>query len=313
MSHFHHPWRTIVNPAAAHGRARVEWLKWLPTLQTKIPHLDWAFTKSTGHAMQLAEQWVREGSRYLIAVGGDGTHHEVCNGIIKALGPERAHEVLYTLLPLGSGNDWIRTHGLKKGLNNWLDLLQSGSPKRQNVGLIRYVSPDSQAAERYTINVAGMAYDAFVVRRAEGHPLKRRLLYPVLTLWLLRLFKPPRLRLTLDDQPPIEDRFYTINIGPCRYSGGGMRLVPQADPQSERLALTHARALPIWKILLNSWRFYTGSIGQVKGVTTTQAHRVHIESAGPKETLEIEADGEWLGYGPVEVFVLPQVVRFLDS
>ncbi|MEM6397344.1 MAG: diacylglycerol kinase family protein [Bacteroidota bacterium] len=313
MSHFHHPWRAIVNPAAARGRAREVWSKWLPDIRAKIPHLEWSYTDSSGQAMQLAEQWVRAGCRHLIAVGGDGTHHEVCNGIIHALGPERAKDVLYTLLPLGSGNDWIRTHGLDKGLENWLALLDAGRAGLQSVGQIHYTQPNGQQALQYTINVTGMAYDAFVVRCAEGHPLKRRLLYPVLTLWLLRKFKTPKLRLIIDDQQIVEDRFYTINIGPCRYSGGGMRLVPQANPQSDKLALTYAKALPIWKILFNSWRFYTGSIGRVKEVTTTQAKHVHIESIGKGNILEIEADGEWLGYGPVEVFVLPQVVRFLGN
>lgn len=309
--HFHHSWRAIINPAAASGQARKQWLAWLPQLEAKIPQLEWAFTDSPGHAMALARQWVEEGCRYLIAVGGDGTHHEVCNGIIAALGPERAKEVLYTLLPLGSGNDWIRTHNQQRGLDHWLRLLEHGSPRLQTVGLVKYTNQHGQAEERYILNVAGMAYDAFVVRQAEGHPLKRKLLYPILTLWLLRKFTPPSLRLEYDNHPAIEDHFYTINIGPCRYSGGGMRLVPQANPQSNFLALTFARSLSILRILLHSWRFYTGTIGQVKEVTTTQATHIRVSALDPNIPLEVEADGEWLGYGPVEVFVLPQVVRFL--
>ncbi|MEM8583035.1 MAG: diacylglycerol kinase family protein [Bacteroidota bacterium] len=311
MSHLHHPWRAIVNPAAARGRARKQWMAWLPTLQSLMPQLEWAFTESPGQAMDLAEQWVHEGCRHLVAVGGDGTHHEVCNGIFSALGPERAKEVLYTLLPLGSGNDWIRTHGQKRGLEAWLKLLEHGQPRLQSVGLVSFTNQAGEATQRYVINVAGMAYDAFVVRRAEGHPLKRKLLYPVLTLILLRQFQPPKLRLRYDDQPVVEDRFYTINAGPCRYSGGGMRLVPQADPQSDTMALTFARSLSIWRILQHSWRFYTGSIGEVKEVTTTQAARISVSALSPNIPLEIEADGEWLGYGPVEIVVLPEVLRYL--
>ncbi|MEM7572216.1 MAG: diacylglycerol kinase family protein [Bacteroidota bacterium] len=311
MSHFQLPWRAIINPAAARGRAKIQWMKWLPQLQAKLPQLEWAFSEEPGHATQLAKEWVGAGCRYLIAVGGDGTHHEVVNGLIQALGPERAKEVLYSLLPLGSGNDWIRTYGQKRGLTNWLQLLERGQPSKQNIGQIQYRDSNGQIASRYFANVAGMAYDAFVVRQSAKHPFKRKLLYPLLTLLLLHKFKPPHLRLEYDQEPALETQFYTINLGIGRYSGGGMRLVPQAEPAAERMALTYAKKLAIHRILLHSWRFYTGSIGQVKEVSCTHASAVKVSAPKDAQKLEIEADGEWLGYGPVEVVVLPQVLQFL--
>ena len=311
MSHFQLPWRAIINPAAARGRAKAQWLNWLPELQQRLPKLEWAFSEEPGHASRLAKSWVEAGCRHLIAVGGDGTHHEVVNGLVAALGPERAHEVLYSLLPVGSGNDWIRTHGQKRGLAAWLQLLENGQAATQSIGQIHFRDNQGQVQSRYFANVAGMAYDAFVVRQSENHPLKRRLLYPVLTLLLLRKFRPPLLRLEYDQAPGVEAQFYTINLGIGRYSGGGMRLVPQADPADERMALTYAKKLAIYRILLHSWRFYTGSIGQVKEVSCTHASKVKVQALDVSQKLEIEADGEWLGYGPVVVDVLPQVLRFL--
>lgn len=167
---------------------------------------------------------------------------------------------------------------------------------------MRYASPQT----KYFLNVAGMAYDALVLRKAEASQYKHRLLYPAMTLWFLRDFRAPTVRIQYDGGA-YEGQVHTINLGIGRYSGGGMRLVPQAEPEAEILALTFAERLPLWRIVTESWRFYAGSIGKVRGVTltTTGSARIMVLSG----ELELEADGEWLGYGPVEASLLRERLR----
>lgn len=263
--------------------------------------MSWAESTTETGLAALAEAAVRSGNTRLVGVGGDGTHHQILNGIVAAGG---LGQVTYAPLPLGSGNDWVRTLNTPNRLEDWLAMLTQEKTIAHGVGVLEY---DGQNEEdhsiRHFINVAGMAYDAEVLRRAETSPIKHRFIYPVLTLLFLRDFVAPTVRITYDDHV-WEGPVHTINLGIGRYSGGGMRLVPQAEPTAKTLALTFARRLSVWKIIAESWRFYAGSIGKVKGVTLTTTTSACITPL--KDKLELEADGEWLGQGPVEARLLEE-------
>lgn len=272
-------------------------------------------TAETG-MLALAEAAVRAGKTRIVGVGGDGTHHDVLNGIVAAGGLTK---VIYAPLPMGTGNDWVRTLGTPKRLDEWLKMLGRGKVILHQIGVLGHNSESrydedtpvglrgrSISATTYFLNVAGLAYDAEVVRRSKTARYKHRFLYPLFTLFYLKDFDAPTVRINYDGKA-FTGRVHTINLGIGRYSGGGMRLVPHAEPTADTLALTFARRLPIWKILLESWRFYTGTVGRVSGVTTSHVKSVRITSLDGR--LELEADGEWLWRGGVEVGLLGERLR----
>lgn len=300
MNSTDHQWHFLVNPAAGRGRAHARWQGWLPKLQEALPGVTWEESTAEDGMAALAEAAVRSGKTKLVGVGGDGTHHDVLNGIIAADGLE---QIVYAPLPLGSGNDWVRTLGTPRDLSRWIDMLRTGRTISHGVGRLRF-GEDKQT--RYFLNVAGMAYDALVLRKAEASRFKHRLLYPLMTLWFLRDFTAPTVRIRYDGAT-YEGQVHTINLGVGRYSGGGMRLVPHADPEVDTLALTFAERLPLWRIVAESWRFYAGSIGKVRGVTLVKTKTVKVTVLAG--ALELEADGEWLGVGSVTVDRLAEKLR----
>ncbi len=304
-----HDWQIIVNPNAGGGLREGRWANIEQQLAPLLPRRRVVFTTYRGQARELAAAAVASGCRHILAVGGDGTHHEVVNGILEAAG-ERSAEVVYALLPVGTGNDWIRTHGIPKNLPAWLELFRRGRLCRQNAGRLRYVS-EGLTVEHYFANVAGLAYDGFVVEVAHRQPPRRggRWFYLYLTLRCLFRYRPQRARLYFDGQVE-EDAFYTINAGICRYSGGGMQLTPQAHPDGDQLALTYARAVSRLGVLINTYRFYNGTIGRHPRITTTYARHIRIEAGGDGPVL-LEADGEFLGETPVEISLLPAALTFV--
>lgn len=250
----------------------------------------------------LAKRVVLAGVVRIIGVGGDGTHHDILNGIVAAEGLGR---VTYAPLPLGTGNDWVRTLQTPHQPQAWLKALLTERTIAHTVGQIH-----QGAKTTCFLNVAGMAYDAEVVRRSETARFKHRLLYPLLTLLYLRGFTPPSLRVTYDGNT-FTGPSHTVNVGIGRYSGGGMRLVPQADPTASTLALTIAERLPVWRILLESWRFYTGTIDRILGVTTTTAKAITVETLAG--ACHLEADGELLGGLPATFTLLDGRLRVVTG
>lgn len=302
-------WLFIVNPVAGGGQVHKHWPGIAAKLQAANIDFTAVFTEGKYHAAELAVQAIAEGHRHLVAVGGDGTAHEVANGILRQTTcPSEA--VTFTLLPVGTGNDWVKTHGIPKNAEQWIAFLQTGKTACQDMGWLRYHDASGEQ-KRFFINVAGLSYDAYVAKRAEAY--KTRVSSTVFYLFLifrcLFEYRVPRLRVVFDGKT-VEERLYTINIGICRYSGGGLQLVPQAIPDDGKLALTIAGHISKLGILLVTPFFYSGKIGWHPKVKLLQAENISVETADGQPVL-VEADGEFLGVGPVQVGILPKALRIL--
>ncbi len=302
-------WRFIVNPVAGGGTVRRHWPEIEAVLRNAGIPFDAVFTEGKYHAATLAEQSIAEGCRHLVAVGGDGTAHEVVNGILRQTAcPSEA--VTFTLLPVGTGNDWVKTHGIPKSLKKWVNFFQNGKTAYQDVGWLSYRA-EGVEQHRYFINVAGLSYDAYVAHRAEAYKtqVSSTIFYLFLIFRCLFEYRVPRLRVSFNGRV-VEKPLYTINLGICRYSGGGLQLVPHARPDDGLLALTLAGHISKLGVLLITPFFYSGKIGWHPKVAMHQTTEVLVESADGQPVL-VEADGEFLGEGPVRVRILPKRLQLL--
>ncbi len=309
-------WFVIVNPESGGGSARRLWPRIERELQAQGFAYSVRFTERKMHAVELVEEAVARGMRNILAVGGDGTAHEVANGILRQdIAPSR--DIGLALIPVGSGNDWAREWSLPASPVECLKRFKLEKFKFQDAGKISF-SHDGKLANRFFINVAGMAYDAFVTREAErqGGPKVGLGGYYSLIVKCLWKFEPGPARLfyiekdaTGSEETLVEDSFYTINIGLCRYSGGGMQFVPQAVPDDGLFALTYARRMPKWEVVAQTPRFFNGKIGEHPKVVCTQARSVRVVSMAWQPPVLVEADGEFLGETPVGFEILPGTLK----
>lgn len=298
-------WYVIVNPAAGNGAGARHWRKIKPILRKALPNSVFVLTKRRDHARELATEAIRQGYRHLLGVGGDGTNNEVVNGIL-AQKEVPVSAIIYTLLPVGTGNDWVRTHGIPYKIENWLKMLAAGKLMLHDVGLVHFIKNGVQD-HRYFVNVAGLAYDAFVVEYADRYKkwIIHKLLYLLMVVRCLFLYRLPKAKVIFDNKTD-EDFYYTINIGIAKYSGGGMRLVPHADPTDGLLALTLARKVSKLGVLLNTYRFYNGTLDQHPKIDIYQAKNIRVE---PIDFIQLELDGELVGQAPVTFSILEKALQ----
>ncbi|HMO41458.1 MAG TPA: diacylglycerol kinase family lipid kinase [Saprospiraceae bacterium] len=300
-------WYIIINPAAGNGAGRRQWARIEATIRAQLPNSTLTFTESPGHAIALVAEALRQGYRHFIGAGGDGTNNEMINGIFTQAEVPTS-EVHYTLLPLGTGNDWVRTHRIPHRLSDWLSMLAAGKVLLHDIGLLTFQAQDERR-QRYFINVAGLAYDAFVVaytnryRRWAVHKWS----YLLMVLRCLFLYRLPRAQVLFDGQC-FDHHYYTINIGIGRYSGGGMQLTPHAMPNSGQLALTLARRVSKLGVIFNIWRFYNGTLPQHPKIDIFQTKHIEVLS---EQNVGLEADGELLGETPVTCTILPGALRVI--
>lgn len=293
---------------AANGRADRIWPEIAKLLD--IAQLDYEMvrTEQRNQATKLVADGTAQGFRKIIAIGGDGINNEVINGIFlqKYIATEK---IEYTLIPMGTGNDWSRTHQIPTDYRRWIPMIANAKKVKQDIGLISYFR-EGKEGQRYFGNVAGLAYDGFLCKKmSEKKDFSNAIGFLWLTLKELFKYKLRPAKVIFDEHR-ITNHFYTINIGICRYSGGGMQFVPHAIPDDGLLALTMAGPLSKWDVIFNSWRFYNGTISRHSLVKIFKTKEVVIETVGEIPT-DVEVDGEYLGTTPVKCIVLEKVLTVL--
>ena len=214
----------IVNPAAGGGRSAKLAGPALARLREGGLRIDVIASTGPGHAVQLAREAYGQGYRRFIAVGGDGTAHEILNGV---LGPVRGKDrISLGFLPLGTGNSFLRDF-TKDGVEGSLQALLAG--RKRPIDLVRLTH---SAGELYSFNLLSVGFTADVAA------LTNRFFKPLGQLGyllgvLVRVVQLRRRAFTLrcdDDTNWDERRCLFLTFNNSKYTGGTMLIAPHADP-----------------------------------------------------------------------------------
>ncbi len=304
----HDTWFVIINPAAGNGSAQKKWEATSEELDRRSIEYVSMTSLHPGHVTELAHDAVNKGYSKFISVGGDGTHHELINGLLS--NDRRTNSPTIAIVNAGSGNDWSRTHNIPDDAIRCADLISKARTLDHAAGLITYTI-DNKTKQRYFVNVAGMALDGRVVEKFPSSLRRIPFLpgYLIAGLRQLATYRAPDIVIETEDNI-ISDRFLTVHAGICRYSGGGMRFVPHADPTAEDLAITCVRNISIPRLLGNIHRLYLGTLLSHPKALGFRCKQIKISSPYQEE-IPIEADGEFLGYTPVSISIVPKAFKLV--
>ncbi len=308
MSIMENNWLILLNPAAAGGKASREW----PKIEKSLNENQFSYTvyktERKGHAIELVQKGIQEGYRKIIAIGGDGTNNEVVNGIF---GQEEVSPggILYTLIPIGTGNDWRRTYNIPSDYKKWIPLIKNLKTKKQDIGLVHYHDEEGNKHKRYFVNVAGMAYDGYIGKLTSHKKTVSKFIYLYLVITQLFNYKNRKAAVIFNNEE-VEAPFYSVNLGICKYSGGGMQLVPHAIPDDGLMALTYDTGLSKFQIVTMTPRLFTGTITKHKKIFAHQVTHARVEAREDRPTY-LEVDGEFLGQTPCEFYILNRVLNVI--
>lgn len=260
-------------------------------------------TERPGHAIEIARQASHDGKRFLVAVGGDGTIHEVVNGMIEDDAPIVEEPVL-GVVSAGTGSDFIKTFGLPAAPGVAVAHLDGPDSFPIDIGKVTYTQ-DGAEVTRYFPNIAEVGIGAECVAQAQRLP---RWLGPTVYLvafWLvMRKHKSASVTVDLVDRS-YEGPANNIVVANCQFFGGGMKIAPKAAPTDGLLDIQveHARkreAISIMPKVFKGEHLPHPDIEEFKRV------RCSVDSDRP---LLIEADGEVLGRTPARFEVLRDLIR----
>lgn len=303
-------WLVIVNPNAGRNKGEKDWSAISALLNAKAIPFRAIFTRHRLHAIRLIADFIRKGFRKFIIVGGDGTLNEAVNGVMMQTSCPST-DVLLSMVPVGTGNDWCRTHLIPNNYAEAVDLILMGNTYLQDVGHVWYMD-QGNIRERYFINMAGLGYDALVAEKTnrqkdlgKGGPLS----YLINIFTSLFYYKHLSARIRLDKKV-IDAQVFSMNVGICNYNGGGMMQAPFASPNDGFLDLTLIKKLSKLSVIRHVTKLFDGSFTRLPMVFTGQG--VDIEVITEKPML-LETDGESMGNTPCHFSIFSGSIRVITG
>ena len=375
-------WFVVVNPHAGSGRTAREWENVKNALKDNGIPYEFRMTGCKSHATEIAFNAAREGARRFIAVGGDGTIHEVLGGIMLFLDslalpqtqaqpqphseaqtihpmpsephshapaqpqphsqaqpihpmPSEPHsqsaqtqpqssqtlpepgrrcpsieDFTLAVIPIGSGNDWIKIHNIPDNISDTVSLIKKGSFASQDIMKVTTGTSCS-----YMINIGGVGFDARVcerVNRKKDMGKRGSLLYISSLIHNLFHYRPSPMEIRMDGKTVFSGNCFSIAVGIGKYSGGGLRQTPDAIPDDGLADVTVIPPLPLLRIAAEARRLFDGSITKVKELVSGRCRTLTVAPAGADAEI-IEVDGEIVGRLPASFDMLPGKIRVLDG
>ena len=292
-------WVIVANPVSGKGRS-LDLSDRTGRLLTSanVPN-EVLYTTRAGEAEDLARRAVDEGAVGALACGGDGTLHEVINGIMShPQGPD----VTVGVIPAGRCNDFAAAMGLPKDPNGVAELIVEGNFRRIDLGLV---------GGRYFATVATLGFDSAVSQYvADGH-VPRFLsgtpsyVYAIL-LQLLR-YKDASVRLEGEDFEYSGRIFLAATANTAQY-GGNMKIAPGATPDDGALDVCLVKSVSRWEVVMMVPRVFSGGHLANPAVSMHRVKRLKIDADTP---MPVWADGERVAETPTEIVVAPGALNFL--
>jgi len=257
-------------------------------------------TQAPGDGRRLAAEAVRDGFDTLVAAGGDGTVNEVLNGIADV--PEGFTRARLAVLPLGTVNVFARELGLPLRLRAAWQVILNGNERRIDAPFADYTDP-AGVRRRYFAQMAGAGLDARAIRLVDWETKKRfaQFAYVLAGLKAMREPQPP-ITVEANGQTVIGE---LVLVGNGRFYGGSLPVFPDAKLDDGLLDLCVFPRVHWGLIARYAFGFVTGRPLVPRDVKVLRATRACLTAA----SVPFEVDGDLCGMLPVELGVLPGVLR----
>ncbi|MCR4398433.1 MAG: diacylglycerol kinase family lipid kinase [Firmicutes bacterium] len=283
----------IVNPVAGRGRSLRVWRELEAKLKEKGLPPDHRMTPGPLTVTGITEESVRRGYDRIVAVGGDGTVREIVSALVGS-------NVELGIVPAGTGNDFARTFGLPKTVDEVIPLLAGNHWTAADVGRVN---------GNYFVNIAGCGIDADI---AEAVNRSRVIVNGTVTYLLTAVktvlgYASAFMRISIDGKI-IEGRVLVLAVANGKFYGGGIMMAPDARVDDGKFHVIVARDVSRSEALRLLPLTYSGRHILNRKVHVYTGSEVSVEADRP---LAIQADGTLVGNVPTTFSLLPGALRVL--
>jgi diacylglycerol kinase (ATP) len=274
--------RVILNPMARDGAGRRLRSVIERELERRRLDFDLVLTEGPWHARDLAREAAAAGIRRIVAAGGDGTIHEVANGLLAT----RRNGVALGLIPIGTGNDFVKLVPGTGTRDAAYGTLADGVEHAVDVGVARW-----DGNTEHFVNAMGTGVDVEVVRRLRRTKLlPGGVSYVSALIRALASFRPPAVNVTVDGRQ-VSERIMNLAVCNGISIGGSFRICPEARPDDGLLDVCLIGEMSVVRNARMVPRVITGTHVGRDSVTMLRGAAVHISMADGRP-FAFQLDGE---------------------
>jgi diacylglycerol kinase (ATP) len=276
----------IVNPAAGGGRSAKLAGPAIARLRQHGLHVDVIASTGPGHAADLAREAYQQNYRRFIAVGGDGTAHEILNGIFTHAGANARTRVSLGFLPVGTGNSFLRDFVAQNSPEAALQAMLEN--RTRPVDLLRLTH---SKGEIYSFNLLSIGFTADVATLTNRHfkalgPLG----YLLGVLVRVAQLRRRAFALRCDEDKTWDDRrCLFLSFNNSKYTGGSMLIAPRADPTDALIEFVRWGPIGRLGLLRMLPKLYDGTHIQHPLASRRAVYRVEFNLPAP---IDVMIDGE---------------------
>lgn len=289
----------IANPISGKGKAKTTADQAHQALIAANHNGHIALTTGTGDAKHLAEKAVSEGIPWIIVSGGDGTFHEVLNGI------GNVSNVTLSILPSGRGNDLATAVGIPRKPQEAIQTLLTGKSRSFDLGYVR----SENGSEHFFSTITTCGYDTEVSRRASSRstPFSGTASYVYAAIVTLFKYKCPFVKIN-GDFGTHEGPLLLAATGITNSYGGGFKIVPNAVFDDGLFDVCLIRPVPSLTVLRLMVTLFWGGHVSHPAVDIFQTRRLKIETDPP---VMLYADGEPMCETPATIEIIKHGLNIL--
>ncbi|MEY8021653.1 diacylglycerol kinase family protein [Muriicola sp. SD30] len=266
---------------------------------------EFLFTTKGKHAIELAREATERECDFLIGVGGDGTLHELINGVLLSDIPPESYPAI-GLLPWGSANDFARSVGVTYSPEELIRSIRANSIKKIDLGKIEL---NKTREICYFINIAGLGLGAEVVKGLEQTTSRLGPGFNYFKHIITGFFRYIKKDVSCNgDDWKWKGKLLQMAIANGRYFGNAICVAPEAVIDDGTFQLVIFGDLSIWDYLKNLGKLKKGFKIIHPEVHYYNAKEIVLDS---EESCGIEADGEYIGLLPATISILPGAISFL--
>ena len=234
-------------------------------------------------------------------MGGDGSVNEVVNGIAGVEGVELA------VIPRGTGWDFVRTYDIPRDVDAAVDVALNGSVREIDVGLVTFRAWAGHAERAHFAKVASAGISGAIAQRANeaSKALGGKISYYWSTLAVFARWQTGEMRVSVDDEIR-GGRIIDTMVANGRYLGGGMMMLPEAEPDDGLFDVLVIGDVTKRDLLFTLPKAYRGKHLPHPRLEVLRGRVVTVDADEP---LPIEIDGEQPGTTPARFEVVPKAIR----
>ncbi len=304
-------WILIANPGAASARVGDRWKEALKILKDAGLTVETAVSEYAGHSIELAREAAEKGFRRFIAAGGDGTIHEVMTGLLRYADASGADLGEFTLavLPVGTGNDWIRPANIPSDVLEAARCIVAGKTGKEDIVRLTFENGVFCMA-----NIGGVGVDADIcyntnTLKKKGY--KGSFLYKLVAPYSIFSRKRNPVEIVCDGETIFRGKLFTAVIGNGVYRGGGLQQ-NEADGRWDDglLEVSVEGNVSHFKGFQDMMHIFKGDFAALPGVVTRRFHKLTFTPLGEGKD-NVESDGEIPGTLPLTVELTGQQINIV--